>query len=126
MSGRDLAAITSERAAARPSELRLRDGTAAVADWTWEADATGRFTWIAEQARAFGVDPARLIGLDRLTEQDTEDAIARRREVLARRKPFHDLGCRYGREGFTFVFMLHGVPIHGMGCFAATAAAPVA
>jgi len=82
-----------------------------MADWTWEADAAGRFT-VAEQAREFGIDPARPLDLDRLTRHDNEDEIARRRALLNRRLPFRDLLWRYDWEGFTLEFMLSGVPVH--------------
>ena len=108
----DTLAAPTELVALRQSERRFRDYAAAAADWYWEADDTGRFIEIAEEAREFGIDPARLIALDRLTEQDTDDDVDRRRDVLARRRPFRDLLCRYDWEGFTLVFMLHGVPVH--------------
>jgi CheY-like chemotaxis protein len=92
---------------------RFQDYTMAGSDWTWEADADGRFTEISEAAREVGIDPARLIGLDRLTELDSADEVARRQGMLAHRRPFRDLSYRYDWEGFTLNVLLHGVPVHG-------------
>ena len=83
-----------------------------MADWTWEADARGRFTRIAEQAREFGIDPTRLLSLDRLTAQDSEDEVEARQPMITRQLPFRDLLCRYDWEGFPLIFMLSGVPVH--------------
>lgn len=107
----DRAALLAEIDQLRHRERQWRERAAAVADWYWEADGNGRFTTISEEAREFGIDPARLIGLDQLTAADGTAKVMQRRAVLARRAPFRDLICDYDWEGCTLRVALHGVPV---------------
>lgn len=97
----------------RRREQQWRDYAAAVADWFWETDAQGRFISISNEAREFGIDPDRLIGLDRLTAADDDTEVRRRRALLDRQAPFRDLTCTYDWDGFPLVIALHGVPVRG-------------
>jgi PAS domain S-box-containing protein len=52
--------------ALRNSEERFRDYALTSSDWFWETDADHRFTYLSEGIRAFGHDPASLIGHSRM------------------------------------------------------------
>jgi len=52
--------------ALRNSEERFRDYALTSSDWFWETDADHRFTYLSDGIRAFGHDPASLIGHSRM------------------------------------------------------------
>ena len=95
----------------RARERRAWDFAASVADWYWEADARGRFTMVSAEAREFGIDPARLIGLDRFTAEEDPTEVARGHATLTRQTRFRDLTHIYDWEGFPLVVALHGIPV---------------
>jgi CheY-like chemotaxis protein len=112
MTDDDHTALLAEIDRLRRREREWHDRAAAVADWYWQADADGQFTAISEEAREFGIDPTRLIGLDRLTAEDDACNVAQRRALLAGQMPFRDLIFDYNWEGYPLVVALHGVPVH--------------
>ncbi len=52
--------------ALRNSEERFRDYALTSSDWFWETDEHHRFTYLSDGIRAFGHDPASLIGRSRV------------------------------------------------------------
>ena len=97
----------------RLSEQRLRDYVATASDWYWETGEDLRFTRVATQARDHGIEPGDLIGLDRLTADDTEHEMARRGETLAAHQMFHDLRYDYGTDRGLLTLSLSGTPVFG-------------
>ena len=104
-------ALISLRDSRRLSEQRLQDYVATASDWYWETDEASRFVRIASRAREHGIEPDDLIGLDRLTEDDADDAVGRRQEILARRQSFRDLRYDYAGERGLLTLSLSGLPI---------------
>ena len=104
-------ALLAEIDQLRRREREWRDRATAMADWYWEADANGQFTAISQEAREFGIDPTRLIGLDRLTAEDDARKVAQRGTLLAQRASFRDLIFDYSWEGYPLVVALYGVPV---------------
>ena len=111
MTSDDPARLRAEITCLRQREREWHDYAAAAADWFWETDAQGCFTRITNEAREFGIDPDRLMALDRLTAADDPAEVARRQAVLDRHAPFRDLICGYDWDGFPLVIALHGVPM---------------
>lgn len=111
MKGDDPTDAQTEFDRLRARERRAWDFAASVADWYWEADAHSRFTVIAEEAREFGIDPARLIALDRFTAEEDPTEVARSHAILTRQRPFRDLTHIYDWEGFPLVVALYGTPV---------------
>ena len=99
------------------AEERMRDYVMTASDWYWETDADYRFTIVADRAREHGIDPDLLIGLDRLTPDDSPISIQQRVEQLALQLPFHDFRYEYVVESRMVMLSLSGLPVldeHGM------------
>lgn len=90
--------VTAERAAEealRISEQRFRDVTFTMADWVWEVDTQGRYTFVSSGVKQMlGYDASELIGRTVFDLMPPEEA-ARVRAVFAgiaeRREAFFDL-----------------------------------
>ncbi|HEY4173619.1 MAG TPA: ATP-binding protein [Rhodopila sp.] len=104
-------ALVSLRDSRRLSEQRLQDYVATASDWYWETDETSCFVRVAARARDHGIEPDDLIGLDRFTEDDADDAVGRRQEILARRESFRDLRYDYAGDRGLLTLSLSGLPI---------------
>jgi signal transduction histidine kinase/FixJ family two-component response regulator len=104
-------ALVSLRDSRRLSEQRLQDYVATASDWYWETNDACRFTTIAAQVRDHGIEPGDLIGLDRLTEDDSDDEVVRRQAILARQQSFRDLRYDYAGERGLLTLSLSGLPI---------------
>jgi PAS domain S-box-containing protein len=104
-------ALISLRDSRRLSEQRLQDYVATASDWYWETDEAARFVRIASRAREHGIEPDDLIGLDRFTEDDADDAVGRRQAILDRRQSFRDLRYDYAGERGLLTLSLSGLPI---------------
>ncbi|MCX7961764.1 MAG: PAS domain S-box protein, partial [Burkholderiales bacterium] len=102
-----LAATALERSRAvrllAESEARFRDFARSAAEWFWEADAEGRYTWFSEEVeRVTGFPREWHYGRTRLelaaaAGEDLESPRWRaHRERLARREPYRDF--RYARR----------------------------
>lgn len=76
------------------SETRFRDFALTSSDWFWETDEFHRFTYLSEGIRAFGHDPAKLVGRTRMEfAADSIDEAAKWEEhfaLLNGHKPFRD------------------------------------
>jgi diguanylate cyclase (GGDEF)-like protein/PAS domain S-box-containing protein len=75
------------------TQARLAQLVALSSDWVWETDAEGRFTYISDDVRRVGLDPANLLGqqcdVDALPPVDGHDPDAYRATVAAGR-PLRD------------------------------------
>ncbi|MEA2725967.1 MAG: hypothetical protein QOF70_442 [Acetobacteraceae bacterium] len=93
------------------SEQRLQDYAAIASDWNWETDKDLRFTHVAVQVSQHQIEPGELIGLDRLTEDDAENEVVQRRELLSSHQIFRDLRYDYGTDRGLLTLSLSGLPI---------------
>ncbi|HMV33005.1 MAG TPA: PAS domain S-box protein, partial [Gemmatimonadales bacterium] len=101
--------------ALKASEQRLRDIIDASADWIWEADLAGRYTFASENVREVtGYSVPEIIGRTPFEMMDPEDA-ARLVAVFnghrIARTGFRDLRVVYRhRNGALRSMLIHGVP----------------
>ena len=81
--------------ALRRSEKRFHDIVNASADWVWEIDAEGRYTYASDSVYdLLGYAPAELIGktpFDLMPEEEVQRAQAEFSDIAARCEPFRDL-----------------------------------
>jgi signal transduction histidine kinase/CheY-like chemotaxis protein len=99
----------------RISEQRLQSYIATASDWYWETDADFRFTRVTARLSEHRIEPGDLIGLDRLTEDDAENEVAQRGDLLASHQMFRDLRYDYGTDRDLLTLSLSGLPIFGPG-----------
>ncbi|HEY7607727.1 MAG TPA: PAS domain-containing sensor histidine kinase [Alphaproteobacteria bacterium] len=98
----------------RESEERFRDFAESASDWYWETDADHRMSFISDNIKRFGFDPADLVGRARWEFGAAPDLEfwRRHRETLARREPFRDFIYRSKpRDGSSQVFCISGKPV---------------
>ncbi|PHP65343.1 hybrid sensor histidine kinase/response regulator [Zhengella mangrovi] len=88
----------------------------AAADWVYELDAEGRFTWVSDSIRGSGVSPSMLVGYTR--EQVfsrialSADQMAAHLSLISERKPFRDFrGAFTSRDGTFHYFITSGFPL---------------
>lgn len=100
------AATSQANKCLQASEQRFRDLADMGSDWYWETDAEHRFTLVSDRIRAFGVDPAGIIGKRRTEiafDLTTEQAKwSKHIACLERHEPFADFVYRdkiAGRDG---------------------------
>jgi PAS domain S-box-containing protein len=81
--------------ALRASERRFQDIVAASADWVWEVDAQGRYTYVSDSVRAvLGYEPQELLGgtpFDLMPPEEAERVAAEFAEIVAGQATFRDL-----------------------------------
>lgn len=79
----------------RESERRFRDIADVSADWIWEVDATGRYTYASESVRSLlGYSPEEIIGktpFDLMTPDEADRVAASFAEIVQRAEQFRDL-----------------------------------
>ncbi len=102
--------------ALRAGEERFRDMALSSADWMWEVDATGKYTFASGRVEdVLGYRPEEVIGKSPFEFMDADESnriIPVFREIAARRAPIVDLEnrCRH-RDGREVVLLTNGVPI---------------
>ena len=101
---------------------RVVDFARVSADWFWETDADGRFTFISDQVISVtGVRPEDCIGKSReeLHGSVAQDGIwATYRKAIGAREPFHDITfIMAGADGTTFPIAISGLPVFDGGKF---------
>lgn len=88
----DVTEAKQAEAALRLSEERHRHIAETSADWIWELDAEGRYSYASPRIRdLLGYEPAEIIGLepsDLMAPADAERNRARVRNIIASRRPF--------------------------------------
>jgi PAS domain S-box-containing protein len=93
---RDITARKGAEQRIRDSEERFRDFADTASDWYWESDADHRMSFISDNVRRFGFEPANLMGRARWDFAQPEQAEFWRqhRETLNRCEPFRDFTYR--------------------------------
>lgn len=111
--------ITARKAAEdslRASELRFHDIISASADWVWELDANGRYTYASDSVQALlGYTPEEIRGHTPFDLMSPEEAARVEKlfaDIAARRASFHDLDnvCLH-KDGSERRFQTNGIPV---------------
>ncbi|MFA5083651.1 MAG: PAS domain S-box protein, partial [Hydrogenophilaceae bacterium] len=113
--------ITARKAAEdslRASELRFHDIVQASADWVWEVDPEGRYTYVSDSVQAIlGYTPAEILGKTPFDLMPPEEAARVGRlfaDIAARRTPFRDLdNLNRHKDGSLHHVQTSGMPILG-------------
>lgn len=111
--------ITARKAAEdslRESELRFHDIVNASADWVWEVDAQGRYTYASESVRdLLGYGPEELLGktpFDLMPPEDAARVAAEFAAIAARKAPFRDLeNVNRHKDGRLIHVATNGMPM---------------
>jgi PAS domain S-box-containing protein len=104
--------------ALRQSEQRFRDITFILADWVWEIDAQGRYSYCSESVRRLlGWDVAEILGrtpFDLMPPAEAERVGKIFGPIAARKEPFQDLeNTILHRDGSLRYVLTSGVPLLG-------------
>jgi PAS domain S-box-containing protein len=113
--------ITARKAAEdslRESELRFHDIVNASADWVWEVDVQGRYTYASESVRdLLGYGPEELLGntpFDLMPPEEAARVAADFSALAARKAPFRDLeNVNRRKDGRLIHVATNGMPILG-------------
>ncbi len=102
--------------ALRDSEKRFKDLTLSSADWWWETDPQGRFTFCSERVRdVLGYSPKEMEGktpFDLMPEDEKERMYSLFLQAVARQQPLSDVENRnISKSGAEIVLLTNGVPI---------------
>ena len=105
-----------EEQALRESEKRFHDIVEASADWVWEVDPQGRYTYASDSVRsALGYSPAEVLGRTPFDFMEPEEEARVRAEfaaIVAARRPFRDLdNLNRHRDGSLRYVQTNGTPI---------------
>ena len=116
----DVTARKAAETALRESEHRFHDIVNASADWVWEVDAQGRYTYVSESVTALlGYTPEDLLGktpFDIMPPEEAESVGAEFAAIVARKAPFRDLdNICLARDGTPHHVQTNGTPILGPG-----------
>ncbi|EME69652.1 putative diguanylate cyclase/phosphodiesterase (GGDEF and EAL domains) [Paramagnetospirillum caucaseum] len=114
-----IADITEQRkaqTALQESEQRFRDFAFASADWIWEVDKIGTFTFVAGNVEAvLGYTPEEMIGRTAYDFMPADEAAivhAQLKEIVARREAFSDLkNTNIHRDGSLRHILTSGIPL---------------
>jgi PAS domain S-box-containing protein len=103
----------------RVSEDRFRGIAETMADWIWEVDAKGRYTYCSHQVTAtLGYSPEEILGkspFDFMPPEEAERVQGIFLPILANRDPIHNLeNWNLTREGRRICLMTKGVPIFSL------------
>ena len=112
----DVAEQTRSDEALRSSERRLRDVIQTVADWVWEVDAQGRYTFASDSVqRLLGYTPEEVVGRTPFDFMAPDEAERVRREfkrIASGKATFADLeNTMLHRDGTPRLLSTGGIPI---------------
>ncbi|MEW5788087.1 MAG: PAS domain S-box protein [Pseudomonadota bacterium] len=112
----DITARKAAEDALRASELRFHDIVNASADWVWEVDAQGRYTYASESVRdLLGHSAADILGktpFDLMPAGEAQRIRAEFADIAARKAPFRDLeNINLHRDGSLRYIQTNGMPI---------------
>lgn len=98
------------------SEKRFADIVAASADWIWEVDATGHYTYVADSVReVLGYVPQEMLGktpFDFMPPAEAARVSGEFAAIVAQRKPFLDLdNINLHKDGSIRHVLTNGVPM---------------
>jgi PAS domain S-box-containing protein len=100
----------------RQSEQRLRDIISTMADWVWEVNAEGHYTYVSEHVKhLLGYEINEILGrtpFDFMPTEEAERVGKIFQAIAARKEPFFDLDnvCRH-RDGSIRNLLTSGVPL---------------
>jgi PAS domain S-box-containing protein len=102
--------------ALRESEARLSDIVLATADWVWEMDASGVYTYSSQRSLDFfGADRGDVIGktpFDFMPPEEAERVAALFADIAARKAPIVDLeNWNTNEDGERFCLLTNAVPV---------------
>ncbi len=102
--------------ALRKSEERMRDITFSIADWVWEVDANGVYTYSsARGSDIIGRSPEDIIGktpFDLMPPDEAKRVAVLFSEIVANKAPIKDLeNWNIGKSGELICLLTNGVPI---------------
>ncbi|AFL73694.1 PAS domain S-box protein [Thiocystis violascens] len=100
----------------RATRQRFQDIVDASADWVWEVDIQGRYTYVSDGVKAvLGYSPAEILGRSAFELMPTEEGrrvAAEFSNIVARRMSFRDLeNINLHRDGRLLYIHTTGVPI---------------
>ena len=113
---RDVTEAHAAQLALRKSEQRFRDISHSMADWVWEVDAQGRYTFASGQVRrVLGYDPDELLGrtpFELMPPDEAARVAAAVKEIFDAGVPIVDLeNWNLTKEGKLVCVLTNGVPI---------------
>lgn len=102
----------------RQSEQRFQDIARASADWIWEVNANGRFTYASEGVEAvLGYQAAELIGktpFDFMPDDEAERVRGVFKTIISNRDSFRDLdNINVHKDGRRLHIQTNGIPVFG-------------
>jgi PAS domain S-box-containing protein len=112
----DISRRMASEIALRESEHRFHAIVESTADWIWEVDVEGRYTYVSDSVYALlGYTPAELIGrrpFDLMPPDEAERVAAEFRAIVARKAPFRDLdNLNIHKDGRLIHVSSSGMPI---------------
>jgi PAS domain S-box-containing protein len=113
---RDISENKKTEIALRKSEERLRDILFSSADWVWEVDESGKYTYGSQKANDFfELSQEEIIGktpFDFMPEDEAKRVATIFYEIVAQKTPIKDLeNWNIGKDGKRLCLLTNGVPI---------------
>ncbi len=115
---RDITGRKQAEQALKDSERRFQDLALSSADWIWEVDRKGRYTFASGRVKEIlGYDPGELIGktpFDLMSKEEAEHIGKVFEKIASEKKPIVDLeNWNLTKEGGKVCLLTNGVPILG-------------